>query len=78
MRSHQLWTTLADNLQEQGLDPMVELGWKKTGIVIVTLSFYNFSLYVLQFWVDSNQRVSEIEAVLTTTSLDFKPSHQCV
>ncbi|PNX91704.1 D-amino acid dehydrogenase small subunit-like protein [Trifolium pratense] len=40
MRSHQLWTTMADNLQEQGLDPMMELGWKKTGIVAVSLSFY--------------------------------------
>ncbi|KAK2413976.1 FAD-dependent oxidoreductase family protein [Trifolium repens] len=35
MRSHQLWTMLADNLQEQGLDPMVELGWKKTGSLLV-------------------------------------------
>ncbi|GAU29620.1 hypothetical protein TSUD_164700 [Trifolium subterraneum] len=35
MRSHQLWTTMADNLQAQGLDPMVELGWKKTGSLLV-------------------------------------------
>jgi hypothetical protein len=56
MRSHQLWTMLADNLQEQGLDPMVELGWKKTGIVAAALSFYNFSLYTsCNFgWIQTN------------------------
>jgi len=52
MRSHQLWTMMAENLQEQGLDPIVELGMKKNGII--TISFYNFSMYVLQFEVQSN------------------------
>ncbi|KAL5057691.1 hypothetical protein RYX36_029295 [Vicia faba] len=35
MRSHQLWTMMAESLQQQGLDPMVELGWKKTGSLLV-------------------------------------------
>lgn len=35
MRSHQLWTMMAENLQEQGLDPIVELGWKKNGSLLV-------------------------------------------
>ncbi|XP_058736837.1 uncharacterized protein LOC131609199 isoform X2 [Vicia villosa] len=35
MRSHQLWRMMAENLQQQGLDPMVELGWKKTGSLLV-------------------------------------------
>ncbi|CAK8541391.1 unnamed protein product [Lathyrus sativus] len=35
MRSHQLWMMMAENLQQQGLDPMVELGWKKTGSLLV-------------------------------------------
>lgn len=51
-RSHQLWTTLAQSLEEQGLDPTVELGWKKSGII--TLSFYKF-MFELQFERDSCQ-----------------------
>lgn len=35
MRSHQLWMMMAESLQEQGLDPIVELGWKKTGSLLV-------------------------------------------
>lgn len=31
MRSHKLWVMLAESLHEQGLDPLQELGWKKTG-----------------------------------------------
>ncbi|KAK7256199.1 hypothetical protein RIF29_29637 [Crotalaria pallida] len=34
-RSHQLWKLLANSLQEQGLNPLVELGWKKTGSLLV-------------------------------------------
>ncbi|ESW12702.1 hypothetical protein PHAVU_008G135100 [Phaseolus vulgaris] len=34
-RSHQLWTTLAQSLEEQGLDPTVELGWKKSGSLLI-------------------------------------------
>lgn len=53
MRSHQLWMMMAESLKEQGFDPMVELGWKKTGMI--ALSFYNFSLYVLLFgWSQIN------------------------
>jgi len=33
-RSHQLWKMLAQSLEEEGLDPMVELGWKKCGIYL--------------------------------------------
>lgn len=35
MRSHQLWMMMAESLKEQGFDPMVELGWKKTGSLLV-------------------------------------------
>lgn len=35
MRSHQLWMMMAESLQEQGLDPIMELGWKKTGSLLV-------------------------------------------
>ncbi|RYR49012.1 hypothetical protein Ahy_A07g035284 isoform D [Arachis hypogaea] len=34
-RSHQLWKMLAESLKEQGLNPTVELGWKKTGSLLV-------------------------------------------
>lgn len=34
-RSHQLWKMLAGSLEEQGLDPTLELGWKKTGSLLV-------------------------------------------
>ncbi|KAJ1375297.1 hypothetical protein SESBI_51168, partial [Sesbania bispinosa] len=34
-RSHKLWMMLAESLQEQGLNPTVELGWKKTGSLLV-------------------------------------------
>ncbi|XP_061339768.1 uncharacterized protein LOC133286379 isoform X2 [Gastrolobium bilobum] len=34
-RSHQLWKMLAESLKEQGLNPLVELGWKKTGSLLV-------------------------------------------
>ncbi|XP_027336105.1 uncharacterized protein LOC113850008 [Abrus precatorius] len=34
-RSHQLWKMLAQSLEEQGLNPMVELGWKKSGSLLI-------------------------------------------
>ncbi|ESW12703.1 hypothetical protein PHAVU_008G135200 [Phaseolus vulgaris] len=34
-RSHQLWKMLAQSLEEEGLDPMVELGWKKCGSILI-------------------------------------------
>ncbi|TKY66229.1 Hydrogen cyanide synthase subunit HcnC [Spatholobus suberectus] len=34
-RSHQLWKMLAQSLEEQGLDPIVELGWKKCGSLLI-------------------------------------------
>ncbi|KAL3850471.1 hypothetical protein ACJIZ3_012353 [Penstemon smallii] len=35
MRSHQLWEGLAETIQNQGLDPLQALGWKKTGSLLV-------------------------------------------
>lgn len=35
IRSHKLWTMLADSLRDQGLDPQEVLGWKKTGSLLV-------------------------------------------
>lgn len=32
LRSQKLWQLLADNIQDQGSDPLEALGWKKTGI----------------------------------------------
>ena len=32
MRSKQLWEGLAESVEHQGLNPLEELGWKKTGI----------------------------------------------
>ncbi|XP_027335179.1 uncharacterized protein LOC113849459 [Abrus precatorius] len=34
-RSIQLWKKLAERLEEQGLNPAVELGWKRTGSLLV-------------------------------------------
>ncbi|XP_019461232.1 PREDICTED: uncharacterized protein LOC109360651 [Lupinus angustifolius] len=34
-RSHRLWKMFAESLREQGLNPLVELGWKKTGSLLV-------------------------------------------
>ncbi|RDY08872.1 dadA, partial [Mucuna pruriens] len=34
-RSHQLWKTLALSLQDQGLDPTQELGWKQSGSLLI-------------------------------------------
>ncbi|MED6211641.1 hypothetical protein PIB30_075705 [Stylosanthes scabra] len=34
-RSHQLWKMLAKSLEEKGMNPTVELGWKKTGSLLV-------------------------------------------
>ncbi|KAL0435223.1 UNVERIFIED_CONTAM: hypothetical protein Sradi_0230200 [Sesamum radiatum] len=35
MRSHQLWEALAESIQNQGMDPLLALGWKKTGSMLV-------------------------------------------
>ncbi|KAK4268159.1 hypothetical protein QN277_024848 [Acacia crassicarpa] len=35
MRSYKLWNMLAESLQKQGLNPLEELGWKKTGSILV-------------------------------------------
>ncbi|KAG8388858.1 hypothetical protein BUALT_Bualt02G0168700 [Buddleja alternifolia] len=35
MRSHELWEGLAESIQNQGLDPVQALGWKKTGSMLV-------------------------------------------
>lgn len=32
IRSHKLWELLAESIQEQGMNPLEVLGWKKTGI----------------------------------------------
>ncbi|KAH1265870.1 hypothetical protein GmHk_01G001490 [Glycine max] len=34
-RSHQLWKTLVQSIEEQGLDPMVELDWKQSGSLLI-------------------------------------------
>lgn len=31
MRSHELWEEMAESIRNQGMDPLLELGWKKTG-----------------------------------------------
>ncbi|KAL8139059.1 hypothetical protein V2J09_005060 [Rumex salicifolius] len=35
VRSQQLWQQLAKSMQDQGVDPLDELGWKKTGSLLV-------------------------------------------
>ncbi|KAL1545062.1 hypothetical protein AAHA92_21834 [Salvia divinorum] len=35
MRSHQLWEEMAESIRNQGMDPLLELGWKKTGSMLV-------------------------------------------
>lgn len=35
LRSQKLWEELAESLSEQGLDPLEQLGWKKTGSLLV-------------------------------------------
>ncbi|XP_073157964.1 uncharacterized protein [Henckelia pumila] len=35
IRSHQLWEALAATIQSRGTDPLQELGWKKTGSLLV-------------------------------------------
>jgi glycine/D-amino acid oxidase-like deaminating enzyme len=37
LRSQKLWEELADSLSEQGLDPLEQLGWKKTGTTFLFL-----------------------------------------
>ncbi|GLU03919.1 hypothetical protein SLE2022_210900 [Rubroshorea leprosula] len=34
-RSHRLWEMLAKRVHEEGMDPLEELGWKKTGSLLV-------------------------------------------
>lgn len=41
-RSHWLWEMLAKNVHEEGMDPLDELGWKKTGTVIVPVALLFF------------------------------------
>ncbi|KAF9597727.1 hypothetical protein IFM89_021214 [Coptis chinensis] len=35
MRSKQLWDTLVEGIEEQGFSPLQELGWKKTGSLMI-------------------------------------------
>ncbi|XP_057964770.1 uncharacterized protein LOC131155565 isoform X3 [Malania oleifera] len=35
MRSHRLWEMLAESIQQQGMNPLEVLGWKKTGSMLV-------------------------------------------
>ncbi|KAF5746270.1 hypothetical protein HS088_TW06G00440 [Tripterygium wilfordii] len=35
MRSHELWEKFAESIQDQGLNPLEVLGWKKTGSLLV-------------------------------------------
>ncbi|XP_010678979.2 uncharacterized protein LOC104894450 isoform X1 [Beta vulgaris subsp. vulgaris] len=35
LRSQKLWQLLADNIQDQGSDPLEALGWKKTGSLLI-------------------------------------------
>ncbi|GFP91172.1 calmodulin-like protein 3 [Phtheirospermum japonicum] len=35
MRSHNLWEGMAESVQNQGMDPLQTLGWKKTGSMLV-------------------------------------------
>lgn len=48
LRSQKLWEELADSLSEQGLDPLEQLGWKKTG----TSYFFKLGCrkLLLAFW----------------------------
>lgn len=46
MRSHHLWHELADSLTDQGLDPQDMLGWKKTGLFLLT---HSLTLVCLDF-----------------------------
>lgn len=36
MRSRQLWEELAESVERQGLNPLDELGWKKTGTYVIS------------------------------------------
>lgn len=35
IRSHKLWELLAESIQEQGMNPLEVLGWKKTGSLLI-------------------------------------------
>ncbi|XP_058102392.1 uncharacterized protein LOC131246360 isoform X2 [Magnolia sinica] len=35
MRSKQLWELFAESIENQGMDPLQELGWKKTGSLLI-------------------------------------------
>lgn len=35
VRSHELWEDMAEIIRNQGMDPLLELGWKKTGSMLV-------------------------------------------
>ena len=52
-RSHRLWKMLAESVQEQGMNPMVELGWKKTGVT--AMSLYKFLFVCYAVWKGVNQ-----------------------
>ena len=41
MRSHQLWQMFVDTLQDQGIDPLQTVGWKKTGHLSISF-IYDF------------------------------------
>lgn len=58
-RSHELWNMFAESLHEQGLNPLEELGWKKTGTI--TLSSYSTNIFVyIAIWKGVNQMVYNI------------------
>ncbi|KAL2238486.1 uncharacterized protein LOC105163778 isoform X2 [Sesamum indicum] len=48
MRSHQLWEALAESIQNQGMDPLLALGWKKTGSMLVGRTAQECSLLMRQ------------------------------
>lgn len=48
LRSQKLWEELAESLVQKGLDPIEELGWKKTGIFDTR---NGNAVLVLAFWV---------------------------
>ena len=49
MRSHELWKMLAESIRDQGLNPLEVLGWKKTGIFVLSKSSLSLVWKILNF-----------------------------
>nr|KYP34542.1 hypothetical protein KK1_044500 [Cajanus cajan] len=67
-RSHQLWKTLAQSLEEHGLDPEVELGWKQSGKILQTVRPHLFwtpcAAHCLDLMLEDIGKIPKVKRVI--------------